>query len=80
MPSVRSSPSPEVSASSSRIVRYDALSRRLSVTLTCPQQTKANKQAIESLAPQVKELAELFREPVEEGDIEEGGRRTRLER
>lgn len=41
--------------------------------------TKANKQAIESLAPQVKELAEQLCEPVPKGDVRERGRRKRLE-
>ena len=45
-----------------------------------PQRTNANKQAIESLAPRVKMLAERLREPVPEGDIKEGARRKRLER
>ena len=40
---------------------------------------KANKQAIESLAPRVKELAEKLCEPVGEDDIKERERRTRLE-
>ena len=53
---------------------------RVTVRLTCPQRTKANKQAIESLAPQVKELAERLCKPVREGDVEELERRTRLER
>ena len=44
-----------------------------------PQRTKANKQAIESLAPRVKALAELLCKPVPEGDIEERERRKRLE-
>ena len=48
--------------------------------LTSPQQTKANKQAIESLAPRVGELAERLCEPVNEGDVKEGERRRRLER
>ena len=59
-------------------VRYPP--HKPSVTFTCPQRTKANKQAIESLAPRVKELAELLCEPVGEGDVKEGERRTRLER
>ena len=49
------------------------------VALTCPQRTKANKQAIESLAPRVKELAERLCEPVDDGDVKERERRTRLE-
>ena len=47
--------------------------------LRCPQRTKANKQMIESLAPQVKELAERLCKPVSESDVEEQERRTRLE-
>ena len=50
-----------------------------SVTLTFPKRTKANEQAIESLAPRVKELAERLCKPIREGDVEEGERRTRLE-
>ena len=80
MPLVRSSPLLEVSASSWKIARYGAFPRGLSVALTCPQRTKANKQAIESLAPRVKELAERLCEPVGEGDVKERERRTRLER
>jgi len=34
---------------------------------------------IESLAPRVKALAERLCEPIPEGDIEEEGRRKRLE-
>ena len=45
----------------------------------CPQRTEANKQAIESLAPRVKALAELLCAPVTAGDIEERERRTKLE-
>ena len=44
-----------------------------------PQRTKANKEAIESLAPRVKSLAELLCKPVPEGDVKEGERRKRLE-
>jgi len=44
------------------------------------QRTKANKQAIESLAPQVKALAESLCAPVSEGDIKEKSRRRILER
>jgi len=43
------------------------------------QRTKANKQAIESLAPRVKALAERLCEPVPKGDIKERERRKRLE-
>ena len=46
----------------------------------CSQRTKANEQAIESLAPRVRELAELLLEPVSEGDVKERERRARLER
>ena len=45
----------------------------------CPQRTEANKQAIESLAPRVKALAELLCAPVSEGDVEERERRAKLE-
>ena len=44
-----------------------------------PQRTKANKEAIESLAPRVKSLAELLCEPVPEGDVKERERRKILE-
>ena len=80
MPLGRSSPSPEVSASYWKIARYDTFPHNLSVTLTCPQRTKANKEAIESLVPRVKELAERLCEPVNEGDVKERERRMRLER
>ena len=46
----------------------------------CPQQIEANKQAIRSLAPRVKTLAELLCAPISEGDVEERERTTRLER
>ena len=49
------------------------------MTLTSPQRTEANKQAIESLAPRVQELAEQLCEPVPEGDVKERERRTRLD-
>jgi len=45
----------------------------------CPQRTEANTQAIQSLAPRVKALAELLCTPVSEDDVEEQERRTRLE-
>ena len=80
MSSVRSSPSLEVSVLSWIIARCGTSPHKLSATLMCPQRTKANKQAVESLAPRVKELAELLCEPVNKGDVEEGERRTRLER
>ena len=79
MPSVRSSPSLEVFVSSWKIARYDGFPDRLSVTLMCVQRTKANKQAIESLAPRVKELSERLCEPIGEDDVKERERRTRLE-
>jgi len=50
----------------------------LHTVLTVSQQTKANKQAIESLAPRVKALAESLCAPVSEGDIKEGLRRKTL--
>ena len=43
------------------------------------QRTKANKQAIESLAPRVRALAESIRKPVSEGDAKEQERRQKLE-
>ena len=47
--------------------------------LQAHQRTKANKQAIESLAPRVKALAELLCAPVPQGDAKEQERRKRLE-
>ena len=44
-----------------------------------PQRSKANKRAIELLAPRIDALAERLCRPVPEGDIEERERRTRLE-
>ena len=46
---------------------------------TCLQRTKANEQAIGSLAPRVKELSELLCEAISEGDVKERERRARLE-
>ena len=43
------------------------------------QRTKANKQAIESLAPRVKALGDLLCAPVSDRDIGEESRRERLE-
>ena len=80
MPSACSSPSLEVSVLSWKAARYGVFPHGLSVILTWLQRTKANKQAIESLAPRVKELAERLCEPVNEGDVKEQERRTRLER
>ena len=50
-----------------------------SKTLTCPQRTKANKEAIESLVPKVMTLNELLCKPVPERDLKERERRKRLE-
>jgi len=47
--------------------------------LQVPQRTKANKEAIESLAPRIKALAESLCKPVPESDIEERERRRKLE-
>ena len=47
--------------------------------LQVPQRTKTNKQAIESLAPRVKVLAERLCKSVPEGDVKEQERRERLE-
>lgn len=41
---------------------------------------KANKQAIESLVPRVRALADSLRTPVFEGDTKEQYRRKKLER
>ena len=59
---------------------YGVFPHRPSVTLMCAQRTKANEQAIESLAPRVRELSELLCEPVRVGDVKERERRARLER
>jgi len=48
--------------------------------LRVPQRTKANEQAIVSLAPRVKALYVLLCKPVPEGDAKEGLRRKELER
>jgi hypothetical protein len=47
--------------------------------LQVSQRTKANKQAIESLAPRVEALAKLLCAPVPKEDIKERDRRNRLE-
>ena len=47
--------------------------------LQVPQRTKANKQAIESLAPRVKALSASLCKPVSEGDTSERARRKELE-
>ena len=44
------------------------------------QRMKANKQAIESLAPRVKVLADILCVPASDGDVGEKSRRKRLER
>ena len=44
------------------------------------QRMKANNQAIESLAPRVKTLAESLCTPISEGDTKEQDRRMKLER
>jgi len=51
----------------------------LSTTLTVPQRTKANKEAIESLAPKVEALAESLCAPVPRDDTNEQERRKKLE-
>ena len=51
----------------------------LSQRLQVPQRTKANKQAIESLAPRIKALAELLCPPVPKDDTKERERRNKLE-
>ena len=48
--------------------------------LQVSQKTKANKRAIESLAPRVKAIADSLYMPVPEGDIREESRRKILER
>ena len=51
----------------------------LSVMLIKAQRTKANREAIEALAPRVKALAESLCAPVSEGDAREESRRKTLE-
>jgi hypothetical protein len=81
MPLVRSDPSLVVSASSWTIARYSLPPVYTTHnTYRCQQRTKANTQAIESLAPRVKALAESLREPVSKDDIREESRRNVLER
>ena len=48
------------------------------MTLTDPQKTNANKQAIGLLVPRVKALSASLCEPVSEGDGKEGMRRKEL--
>ena len=48
--------------------------------LQLPQRTKANRQAIESLAPRIEELAKLLSAPVPENDTNEKERRNKLGR
>lgn len=50
----------------------------LSAILISAQRTKANKQAIESLAPRVRALADLLCKPVSDDDEGEGERRQKL--
>jgi len=45
----------------------------------CSQQTKANKQAMESLAPRIKALSASLCKPISEGYGKEGMRRKELE-
>jgi hypothetical protein len=80
MPSVLSNLSPEVSALFLKIARYGPPPAYAIQRLQVPQQMKANTQAIESLAPRVKALAESLCAPVSEGDVKEGSRRKVLER
>ena len=68
-----------VSASSLRIARYGSSLISVHLRLIGSQRTKANKQAIESLAPRVKALAGQLCEGVPEDDVEEVERRKKLE-
>ena len=61
------------------MARSDSSLDTLLSTLTVPQRTKANKRAIESLAPQIDALAERLCKPVPVGDIAERERRNRFE-
>jgi len=45
----------------------------------CPQQTRANKKAIESLVPRIKALSTSLCQPVPEGNSGEEMRRKELE-
>jgi hypothetical protein len=56
------------------------LPHTLSTPLTDPQRTKANDQAIESLAPRIKSLAKTLCARVSEDDTGEKSRRDELER
>ena len=47
--------------------------------LRVSQRTKANRQAIELLAPRVEALSTSLCAPVSEGDVREGSRRIQLE-
>ena len=53
--------------------------RTLPRCLQVPQRTKANKQAIESLAPRVEALSEILCTPVPKEDVKERERRQKLE-
>ena len=60
-------------------MRYDTPSvYTIHNTHRCPQKTKANKQAIGSLAPRVKVLSASLCKPVSGGDGKEGRRRKEL--
>lgn len=50
----------------------------ISTSLTVPQRTMENNQAIESLAPRVKTLSKSLCAPVSNGDIKEESRRKTL--
>ena len=57
----------------------DHSSDMLSMMLTSTQRTKANKQAIESLAPRIKALSDSLCTPIPEDDAGEEARRKELE-
>ena len=81
MSSLHSNQSSEASALSWTIVRYGSpLTYATNRHLQVPQRTKANKQAIELLAPRVKTLSTSLCRPVSEGDTNEEARRKELER
>ena len=79
MLSVPSSLSPAVSALFWKIARYDSPPTHCPRHLLVFQRTKANQQAIESLAPRVKALSSSLCTSVLEGDAKERERRKKLE-
>lgn len=79
MPFLHSNLWQEVSAFSWKIVRCSPHPTYAIHKLMGTQRTKANKQAIESLAPRVKALSDSLCTPVSEDDVREEMRRNELE-